>query len=168
MQWNATCASLNDTALLEIASAFEVATYDSLLPIMDGQTLELVYVYELCNRSVADHSGYSASRRRAQTTPSSGIGFYTVISKECNDCQDQLFEETDSALDVIVNDGTLNAEIKDRSTIIDGVIDRQAGVMSTFTIVTDSPTNAPTSHPTLSPSTNVSALEFIAVRKTLA
>jgi hypothetical protein len=170
IQWNATCASLDDTALLEMASAVEAATYDSLLPTMNGLTLELVYVYELCNRSVADHSGYSSSRRRAHTTPApaSDIGFYIVVSKECNDCLDKLFEETDSALDVIVNDGTLSAEIKDRSTLIDGVIDRQAGVMSTFTIVTGSPTNAPTSHPTLSPSTNASALEFIAVRKSLA
>jgi hypothetical protein len=165
MQWNATCASLNDTALLEMASAVEAAIYDGLIPTMNGQTLELVYVYELCNRSVADHSGYSDSRRRAQTTPVSDIGVYTVISRECNDCQDQLFEETDSALDVIVDDGTLSAEIKDRSTLIDGVIDRQTGVMSTFTVVADSPTNAPTSHPTSGPSSNVSALGFIVVRK---
>lgn len=148
LQWNISCAELNDTTIVDVAQIIEKSTKDGMDATLPSYIyLTYVYVYELCDLQVSDHAGYPSPGRRLETA-SSLIKMFHIVEQECNyDCSDEIFQATDEALSTIVDDGSLSEAIQTASgDIITAVIN--AKVNSTFTVQTGSPSTGPTSSPT--------------------
>ena len=91
--WNSTCPLTDPVADAEIlAKSF----YDSMGPLLNGD-LQSVNVYELCGEAVVA-TPYPPSGRRLQSGQSE-IKFITIVTSTCNDCDNQMYQETDEALD---------------------------------------------------------------------
>jgi hypothetical protein len=123
----------------------EEATYNSVNTNLQNDTqLEYAYVYELCNTTVGNHTGYPSSRRLEAST--SEIKLYQILSKECDGCQEEMFNDTTTILQTVVNDGSLSSSIQNKSgDLITATID--PNITSSFTVITSSPTSAPTAAP---------------------
>ena len=133
---------------MNLAQVVERSVYDGLdSQSLNGQ-LQNVYVYELCDLPVDEHSPYPNGVRHLQTSSSSSdIKLYSVVSALCIGCQQEMFTVTNNALKTIVENGSLTNSIQSESG---GTIVAVIGpdVSSSYDTV-----NAPTGAPTHKPST---------------
>jgi hypothetical protein len=146
LTWNFTgCDSLNATTLVDVAKIVEQALYETTDPLLpNGYYQQLVYVYELCGQAVADHMGYPPARRLQASQEE--IKLFQVVSTACQGCQEEMFNNTISALVTVANDDSLTNSIQNKSgDIIQAVIN--GNVSSTYILTTDRPTSAPTNAP---------------------
>lgn len=146
--WNITCP-LNDTAE-DVADIVAQCVYDGTVGGTDG--LQYVYVYQLCGVMVS--STPYPSERRLQAEESE-IKLKSVVTKTCNGCENDMYNEAKSALDSIVKDGSLSDNIQDKSgDTITAVVDPTIFV-SNYEVITNPPSAAPTTNPTSSPSVDI-------------
>jgi hypothetical protein len=158
LKWNISCSVLNDPrSLIDVAQIIERSTYDDIAPLLTIETIELVYVYSICNRMVGNHPGYSGKSTRRLQNSISEIKLLTYVSSGCDRCSELIFNETAHALAQVVDNGTLTKSIQDNSN---GTIRASInpGVDSTYVIVgnpTTKPSTSPTSSPTPKPSSGL-------------
>lgn len=164
MEWNITCSLVNnDTSRLQVAEILEQSVYDGLDPLLTKETIELVYVYELCDETVANHNGAtSLSRRRLETLNATEIKFYLIVSRACNACDGEMFNETNEALIVIVDNGSLSNDIQNKSGNEITAVISPGSVNSTYNLQANSPTGNPSVAPTPQPTgPTVSTLYYL-------
>lgn len=90
----------------------EQSVYEELVA-KSNSSINLVYVYEMCNEAVDSHSpGYSSARRLEVTSTK------LRIDSSCIGCSaTELFDEIDDLLKTVVNDGNLTETFKKVSGI---------------------------------------------------
>lgn len=111
VEWNASCSELNATALVEVAQVIEQSVYEGMSSnLKNGETINFVYVYSLCNQNVENHTG-SVFARRLQSGNTSSISFLTTVTSGCENCASFVYTESKYALETIVDDETLSNTI---------------------------------------------------------
>ena len=161
LKWNTTCEEYATYAeLVAAARIIEESVIELTPPKLPGDTnLDLVHVYELCGVFL-DHGGTPVDNdtRRLQLdiVLTTDIKMYQIVSKKCiTECSDQMFDDANSALNEIVDDGSLTKSIQDNSLgVIKAVINpNNENVDSDYETITASPTVTPGS-PSSSPSSS--------------
>ena len=136
--WDVTCPLTDPGTVAEIVAK---ALYESINPSVVSD-LQKVIVKELCGEVVPEKP-YPPSTIRHLQSGQSEIIFTGTITHACSDCDNQIIQAIDAALNTIVLDGSLTASIR---SISNGTLNATVGrvVSTSYSIITKPPTNAPT------------------------
>eukprot|EP00804_Cyclotella_cryptica_P029791 CCRYP_020655-RH/>CCRYP_020655-RH protein AED:0.16 eAED:0.17 QI:189/1/0.94/1/0.62/0.82/17/1256/1313 len=148
LEWNLTCVNISDATILYIAKVVEKSIFERIDPKPIPQKVEVGFVLLvlICDRPVSNHTPYTVNAvRLLEGNPLSEIEFITqVTTRDCDNCEQMMFNATNSALETIVKDGSITSDIQSNS--IQAVINPNR-TYSTFTLITSTPTKRPSSFP---------------------
>jgi hypothetical protein len=145
LEWNITCSELNATTLLDVAQLVEQSIFDKVSPQLPNEVLDYVLVNSMCSQPVQAHATYTgpASRVLATGNATSILFQMQITGTGCSDCGEQVFNNTNTAIETIVRDGSLTSSIQNKSANLIRVVINPNVTDSTFTTVTNRPTTSP-------------------------
>jgi hypothetical protein len=160
LEWNINCSDINNaTTLLNVSTVVEKSIFEGIDPQITPKKLELVSVFvsSICNHTFSPNTPRTLhGMRLLEADTLTKIEFITQVTTQvyCDDCGQQMFTATNSALVSIVNDGSLTSSIYNNSNGTIRAVINPNSTNSTFTLSTTSPTKSPVSSPsTTSPPT---------------
>ncbi|KAL7480584.1 hypothetical protein ACHAW6_006270, partial [Cyclotella cf. meneghiniana] len=150
LEWNFNCSDVNNATLLNVATVVEKSIFEGIAPQITPLELVSVFVWSICNHTFLPNTLRTVhGTRLLEEVPLTKIEFIAQVTTQdhCDNCGQQLFTATSSALQSIVKSENLTSSIHINSNGTILAVINPNSTNSTFTLSTSSPTKSPSSSP---------------------